>query len=530
MGENKVVKEIDMNKKGKVIGGDSVVLNDKEGTVELETMSMPVNIEQTAGGGGGMEQGGVGGRDEQGPGKLAMDSNVSTPSLVNQSQVTSTNCENNVGSSEMNKDEGANNNENNTYAKMLKKDVNNVHKELVYIAPNVNKDGEETVVFYEEIVQKGSMKWINTVCGYFVRQNMSIHELRYHIRRMWSRYGIKEITDNGNGMNLFKFRDEIGMNQVLSRGPWMVNSRPMFVQKWDPEIGMIKVEPVKLPVWVRLMKVPLESWSVKGISAIARKTNYARVLVEVEAGKELKNTVKIEYIDKNKNVKGSKEVQAEYEWKPERCSHCIVFGHSFDKCNARPITESEMKEKTAEEEKIRAKNTIQNDGFTEVQLKKRTMMQQKKNGQYRNYGPQVQRREYRKRDSGNGKGKKKVNEGTNTNKAGRSAYPTNSIGSGVNRYEVLSKDTTEERNDLRIMKDRMVVDEYLNKKIQPTCTELKDWTKDMEDYFKKQWEIDRIKEKEEGINNVEDVMEGVSEMAQTMASENVIGLSQAILN
>lgn len=46
---------------------------------------------------------------------------------------------------------------------------------------------------------------------------------------MWSRFGLKEITDNGNGMNLFKFKDENGMNQVLSQGPWMVNSRPANV-------------------------------------------------------------------------------------------------------------------------------------------------------------------------------------------------------------------------------------------------------------------------------------------------------------
>ena len=66
-------------------------------------------------------------------------------------------------------------------------------------------------------------------------------------------------------MNLFKFRDEAGMNLVLSKGPWMVNSRPMFVQKWNPEIGMVKVEPVKLPVWIRLIQLPIEAWSVEGI-------------------------------------------------------------------------------------------------------------------------------------------------------------------------------------------------------------------------------------------------------------------------
>ncbi|PWA88072.1 reverse transcriptase domain, Reverse transcriptase zinc-binding domain protein [Artemisia annua] len=291
-----------------------------------------------------------------------------------------------------------------------------------------NNDGEETVVFDEEIVQKGSMKWSNTVCGYFVGQNMSIHELRYHIRRMWSRFGVKDINENGNGMNLFKFKDEIGMNQVLSQRPWMVNSRPMFVQKWDPEIGMTKVEPVKLPVW------------------------------------------------------GSKEVQVEYELKPERCSHCMVFGHSFGKCKARPKTVDEIKEQVAEEEMIKAKEN--NEGFTEVQYTKRSMVQQRKNGQYRNYGPQVQRQEYRKKDSGKDKGKAKMNEettsrtdtdkfrsgGSNTNReVNRSQKNSDDIGKGgsssVNRFEALN--TTKE-------------------------------------------------------GDTEEVMEGVNEMAQTMTQDNVV--------
>ncbi|PWA82642.1 hypothetical protein CTI12_AA176400 [Artemisia annua] len=235
------------------------------------------------------------------------------------------------------------------------------------------------------------------------------------------------------------------MNQVLSQGPWMVNSRPMFVQKWDPEIGMIKVEPVKLPVWVRLQKIPIEAWSMEG------KLSYARVMVEIKAGKELKEIVKIEYIDKDKNVKGTKE----------------------------------------------------NDGFTDVQPKKKSMNQQWKNGQYRNYGAQGERQMYRKKDGGNGKGKEKMHEGITNSNHNRSG------GSNVNRYEVLNNDTDENRDDARIMKDRMIVDDYLNKKMQPTCTELKNWTKDMEEYFKKQWKIDRLKEKEDAASNVEDVMEGV---------------------
>ncbi|PWA57916.1 hypothetical protein CTI12_AA380540 [Artemisia annua] len=126
------------------------------------------------------------------------------------------------------------------------------------------------------------------------------------------------------------------------------------------------------------------------------KTYYARILVEVDAAKELKSTVKIEYVDKDKNVKGSKEVLVEYEWKPKRCSHCKVFGHGNEKCGNRPRTVDELKE-------------------IEI-AKEKELMQYKKNGQNRSYGPQVQRQEYRKREGGYDKGKGKATDEVNTHK------------------------------------------------------------------------------------------------------------------
>ncbi|PWA54678.1 hypothetical protein CTI12_AA432660 [Artemisia annua] len=76
---------------------------------------------------------------------------------------------------------------------------------------------------------------------------------RYHLRRMWNKYGL--IVDNGNGNWCFKFNDDNGMNKVIEQGPWMVNGRPLMVYKWDPVIGMERTEPTSLPLWVKLSRV-----------------------------------------------------------------------------------------------------------------------------------------------------------------------------------------------------------------------------------------------------------------------------------
>ena len=157
-------------------------------------------------------------------------------------------------------------------------------------------------------------------------------------------------------------------------------------------------------------------------------------------------------------------------------------------------------------------------------------MQHKRNGHNKSYGPQVQRQEYRKREGGYDKGKGKATDEVNSNTHQDSSSGNTGDGTSQNRCEVSSNEAIEEGCEVKSLKDKLVVDDFWNKKVQPTCAELKSWTKDMEDYFKRQWEIDRIKDQENKKDNGEEVMEGRNAMAQTMANDNVIGLSSNVLH
>lgn len=169
LGESEFVEENGMRKEDETIesGGKKVNEDDRDDEVETRDKDSESGNSELSG------------KTVNGAEGFAMGNTVSTSNTDNQCKTDSVDCGNVDVCCDLNKDENSKNKDNVTYAKMLKKD--SVNQDLVYIAPNVNKDGEETVVFDEEIVQKGSMKWINTVCGYFVGQNMSIHELRYHI-------------------------------------------------------------------------------------------------------------------------------------------------------------------------------------------------------------------------------------------------------------------------------------------------------------------------------------------------------------
>ncbi|PWA57855.1 hypothetical protein CTI12_AA405930 [Artemisia annua] len=125
------------------------------------------------------------------------------------------------------------------------------------------------------------------------------------------------------------------------------------------------------------------------------RTDYARVMVEFEACKVMKNEIKIEYTDKERKVKGTKMVTVMYDWKPECCNHCKVFGHSFEKCDARPRTVEELKAKADEEARIKSLNEARVAKASEVkQGNNGNWQQQRKGGQQRwnNH-----RQEYRER-------------------------------------------------------------------------------------------------------------------------------------
>lgn len=117
-------------------------------------------------------------------------------------------------------------------------------------------------------------------------------------------------------------------------------------------MNMKRIKPRKLPVWVKMVNISLEAWSVDGLSALASSVGvpilmdsmtatichkgmgnlgYARVLVEVSAEKCLKESIEIQYRDKDNNVKGTKSVKVVYDWKPPVCAHCRVFGHDIKK-------------------------------------------------------------------------------------------------------------------------------------------------------------------------------------------------------
>ncbi|GKC94938.1 RNA-directed DNA polymerase, eukaryota, reverse transcriptase zinc-binding domain protein [Tanacetum coccineum] len=59
---------------------------------------------------------------------------------------------------------------------------------------------------------------------------------------------------------------------------------------------------------------------------------YARVMVEVNAKKQLPIKIDVAYKNRKNEIIGNKMVQVIYNWKPPSCKDCRVFGHNHDGC------------------------------------------------------------------------------------------------------------------------------------------------------------------------------------------------------
>nr|GEV20885.1 hypothetical protein [Tanacetum cinerariifolium] len=110
-----------------------------------------------------------------------------------------------------------------------------------------------------------------------------------------------------------------GLNSTLENGPWFIHNHSINLQKWNPNVDLLKKDVGNVPVWVKLHGVPIMAFSKDGLSVIATKL-------------ELKDTIMMAM----SNIMGEGyytcTVRVEYEWKPLRCSRCKAFGHTQEEC------------------------------------------------------------------------------------------------------------------------------------------------------------------------------------------------------
>nr|GEV54302.1 hypothetical protein [Tanacetum cinerariifolium] len=148
-----------------------------------------------------------------------------------------------------------------------------------------------------------------------------------------------------------------GLESMLENGLWFIRNNPLILQKWNPNVTLMKEDVVNVLVWVKLHGVPVNAFTEDGLSTISLDIDthlmldsytsdmctqswgmscYARALIEIQAGAELKDTIVVAMPKLTREGFHTCTVHVEYEWKPPRYTCCKVFGHVKEECPTNP--------------------------------------------------------------------------------------------------------------------------------------------------------------------------------------------------
>ncbi|XP_022032208.1 uncharacterized protein LOC110933287 [Helianthus annuus] len=209
------------------------------------------------------------------------------------------------------------------------------------------------VVIPRKVVRKVQEKFENVLYGYFLGNRLPFPVVEYYAKNMWSKYGFSKLMMNSDGFFFFKFDSKEGMAKVLEGGPWLIRKVPLFLNVWSPSVSLKKEGIKSIPVWVKMFNVPISVYTDDGLSLLASKigtpkrldgytadmcadswgrSRFARALIEIDADNELKDhiVVAIPKLDDDGYI--TEKVKVEYEWQPQRCSLCYIFGHNDQTC------------------------------------------------------------------------------------------------------------------------------------------------------------------------------------------------------
>ncbi|CAL1413207.1 unnamed protein product [Linum trigynum] len=160
----------------------------------------------------------------------------------------------------------------------------NDYEHLKFFKPEISPQGEKTVRIPKTVAEEGIKKY--SQLGLLGQRLSSFDEgsaahdqyvsiLMKEANRLWSNrqssmggriVGVQEV--GGAGMYIFTFPDLETRDMVLESSPWCIANSSFVMRKWEPSMQFHR-RSTTVPIWVRLVGVPVEYMTPKGLSYIA---------------------------------------------------------------------------------------------------------------------------------------------------------------------------------------------------------------------------------------------------------------------
>jgi len=175
---------------------------------------------------------------------------------------------------------------------------------------------------------------------------------------------------HSSGWLIFRFENEVDRDRVMAEGPYFVFGRPLMLKIMPSCFEFDDKDVSLMPVWINLPGLPLDCWNSVILSKICSKigkplttdhltaskerVSYARILVEIDASRELVRSVHMRF--PSGKIRSQPVI---YEFEPKFCPTCKVFGHSLAGCKTSSV---EVGRKTTETKGVGPSNQEKDAG------------------------------------------------------------------------------------------------------------------------------------------------------------------------
>nr|BAB85863.1 unnamed protein product [Silene latifolia] len=217
-----------------------------------------------------------------------------------------------------------------------------------WIAQNCGKSKQKLDTIVEEPegmlqfsvndVQKEVDFWKNSFICFILGANPPWDTLEDFIYWVWADYGVGRVSFLSSEVFLVRFRKQKYMEALLHHGHYVFDNRPLIVRPWTPNESLTKAEITVVPVWVRLLNLPLKFWGncipwiagllgdyvrCDGATEDRTRLAYTRVLIDVTFGKSAPKDVK--FLDESGELI---TLKVEFKWNPILCTDFGGVGHT----------------------------------------------------------------------------------------------------------------------------------------------------------------------------------------------------------
>ncbi|XP_070047064.1 uncharacterized protein [Nicotiana tomentosiformis] len=180
---------------------------------------------------------------------------------------------------------------------------------LAYIAP-VIPEGEKIAKLNQLELEKGSVKWKQTVILYVIGATPSIGALKRYIGKQWNFAAKPKIYFHNDGYYVVKFNTLEDKDEVLYSGPHTINNKAIIIKPWEANFYFNEEVLRMIPLWVQFPNLSLNYWEMETLSMIrsvlgnpiytdecitkVERISFARVLVEMDVTVPLPHAIKVQ--------------------------------------------------------------------------------------------------------------------------------------------------------------------------------------------------------------------------------------------